>query len=125
MIAARTSPTGTGWELTTMTRDVPPACRSTLTLSTPSTTDLGLTDKNHACSCGTNNHGGAHSDAGEAKTEGTVREHYLIEGMTCSHCVASVTEELSAVDGVESVSVDLQVGEIGRASCRERVSPRV
>jgi copper chaperone CopZ len=73
-----------------------------------------LTDKNHACSCGTDNHGGAHSDAGEAKTEGTVREHYLVEGMTCSHCVASVTEELSAVDGVESVSVDLHAGGTSR-----------
>lgn len=82
--------------------------------STPSTTDLGLTDKNHACSCGTDNHDGAHSDVGEAKTEGTVREHYLVEGMTCSHCVASVTEELSAVDGVESVSVDLHAGGTSR-----------
>ena len=37
-----------------------------------------------------------------------------IEGMTCSHCVASVTEEVSALDGVESVSVDLKVGGASR-----------
>jgi copper chaperone CopZ len=30
--------------------------------------------------------------------------------MTCSHCVASVTEELSLVPGVESVDVQLNVG---------------
>lgn len=81
---------------------------------TQSTTELGLTDKNHACTCGTNDHANAHSDAAAAGTEGTVREHYLVEGMTCSHCVASVTEELSAVDGVESVSVDLKAGGASR-----------
>lgn len=82
--------------------------------STPSTTDLGLTDKNHACSCGTDDHSGARADAEEVKAEGTVREHYLVEGMTCSHCVASVTEELSAVHGVQSVSVDLHAGGTSR-----------
>ena len=35
---------------------------------------------------------------------------YAVTGMTCSHCVASVTEEVSALDGVESVSVNLKVG---------------
>ncbi len=39
-----------------------------------------------------------------------IEQHYLVEGMTCSHCVASVTEEVSEVAGVESVSVDLKVG---------------
>ena len=36
--------------------------------------------------------------------------NYLVAGMTCSHCVASVTEELEALDGVESVSVELIAG---------------
>lgn len=35
---------------------------------------------------------------------------YLVSGMTCNHCVASVTEELSALDGVQSVEVQLNVG---------------
>ena len=39
-----------------------------------------------------------------------LREQYLVEGMTCGHCVASVTEELSAVEGVDSVTVDLNTG---------------
>jgi len=30
--------------------------------------------------------------------------------MTCAHCVASVTEELTAVDGVETVNVELHKG---------------
>lgn len=33
-----------------------------------------------------------------------------VTGMTCGHCVSSVTEELSALDGVESVDVQLNVG---------------
>lgn len=30
--------------------------------------------------------------------------------MTCSHCVMSVTEEITAIDGVENVSVELNAG---------------
>jgi copper chaperone len=45
-----------------------------------------------------------------------ISEHFLVEGMTCSHCVASVTEEVSATEGVESVSVDLQVGGASRVT---------
>jgi copper chaperone len=33
-----------------------------------------------------------------------------VTGMTCGHCVNAVTSELSALDGVRSVSVDLVVG---------------
>jgi copper chaperone len=72
--------------------------------------ELGLTDKNHACACGTGDHASVQSGAVEPGTVAPIREHYLVEGMTCSHCVASVTEELSAIDGVESVSVDLKAG---------------
>jgi copper chaperone CopZ len=32
---------------------------------------------------------------------------YTVPGMHCGHCEASVKEEVSAVDGVESVDVDL------------------
>jgi copper chaperone len=37
----------------------------------------------------------------------TTTTEYLVEGMTCAHCVASVTEELTAIDGVETVNVEL------------------
>ena len=38
-----------------------------------------------------------------------------ISGMTCGHCVASVSEELEALDGVENVSVDLNAGGVSTA----------
>ena len=49
-------------------------------------------------------------------------KNYIVEGMTCEHCTASVEEEISEVAGTQGVNVDLETGrEIGRASCRERV----
>lgn len=41
---------------------------------------------------------------------------FSVEGMTCGHCVAAVTEEISAIAGVESVSIDLVVGELSTVS---------
>jgi copper chaperone len=35
---------------------------------------------------------------------------YRVTGMTCGHCVSAVTEELTALDGVTSVSIDLVAG---------------
>ncbi len=35
---------------------------------------------------------------------------YSVAGMTCGHCVSAVTEELSRLDGVSSVGVDLNAG---------------
>ena len=35
---------------------------------------------------------------------------YTVTGMTCSHCVMSVREEVSEVPGVTSVDVDLASG---------------
>ena len=32
---------------------------------------------------------------------------YIVPGMSCAHCEVAVIEEVSAVPGVESVSVDL------------------
>jgi copper ion binding protein len=34
-----------------------------------------------------------------------------VSGMTCGHCVASVTEEVSKVEGVTAVDVDLASGD--------------
>jgi len=33
-----------------------------------------------------------------------------VTGMTCGHCVTAVTSELSALDGVRAVTVDLVAG---------------
>ena len=35
---------------------------------------------------------------------------YTVVGMTCGHCVNSVTEEVSQVPGVTDVNVDLATG---------------
>jgi copper chaperone len=35
---------------------------------------------------------------------------YAIDGMTCEHCVRSVTEEVAEVPGVARVEVDLRSG---------------
>lgn len=37
-------------------------------------------------------------------------QNYTITGMTCGHCVASVTEEVSEVTGVSAVDVQLDGG---------------
>ena len=42
----------------------------------------------------------------------TAARSYAVTGMTCSHCVAAVSEELSALPGVTGVNVDLVAGGI-------------
>jgi copper chaperone len=37
---------------------------------------------------------------------------YTVTGMTCGHCVASVTEEVREVPGVQSVDVALETGAV-------------
>ncbi|WP_104107049.1 cation transporter [Nocardioides sp. 616] len=37
-------------------------------------------------------------------------QSFTVTGMTCAHCVASVTEEVREVPGVESVEVALDTG---------------
>jgi copper chaperone len=39
-----------------------------------------------------------------------VVETYKVAGMTCGHCVSSVTAAVSGLDGVEHVDVDLGAG---------------
>ena len=43
-------------------------------------------------------------------TQPTTDRSYTISGMTCSHCVMSVREEVSEVPGVTGVDVDLASG---------------
>ena len=39
-------------------------------------------------------------------------ETYTVQGMTCGHCVSSVTEEVSELPGVQDVQVDLDSGRL-------------
>jgi copper chaperone len=43
-------------------------------------------------------------------TPSTYSRSYPVTGMTCGHCVASVTEELEELAGVRGVNVDLVAG---------------
>jgi copper chaperone len=42
----------------------------------------------------------------------TPSQYYTVYGMTCDHCVLSVTEEVAEVAGVENVDVDLNSGRL-------------
>jgi len=37
---------------------------------------------------------------------------YTVTGMTCSHCAASVTEEVGGLPGVTDVRVELETGRL-------------
>lgn len=88
-------------------------------INTSGLTDLGLTATNSgggccgggSCACG------SAEDSAETTTAATtpataalVTTDLAVTGMTCGHCVSSVTEELSELAGVESVTVQLNVG---------------
>jgi copper chaperone len=50
------------------------------------------------------------SDSTHTQTDNT--RDYTVSGMTCSHCVLSVREEVSEVAGVRDVDVDLASGRL-------------
>ena len=37
---------------------------------------------------------------------------FQVQGMSCGHCVNSVQSEVSAIDGVTAVDVDLATGQV-------------
>ncbi|WP_020663054.1 heavy-metal-associated domain-containing protein [Amycolatopsis benzoatilytica] len=41
-----------------------------------------------------------------------IENSYLVTGMSCGHCAQSVTEELTALPGVENVTVDIETGRV-------------
>ena len=53
------------------------------------------------------------------------RHTYTVAGMTCGHCVRSVTEEITAIDGVTDVAVDLPTGAVAVTSDRPLDEARV
>lgn len=42
----------------------------------------------------------------------TTISEYMVTGMVCQHCVDAVTKEISAIEGVTGVEVDLAVGRV-------------
>ena len=75
--------------------------------------DLGLKDSAGCACCST----ASAARATDVSTSAVTSE-VLVSGMTCSHCVMSVTEELTAIEGVESVDVDLNTGGASRVTIR-------
>ena len=47
-----------------------------------------------------------------SQTTNSSSRECTVSGMTCSHCVLSVREEVSEVSGVQSVDVDLASGRL-------------
>ena len=43
---------------------------------------------------------------------------FSVTGMSCDHCRRAVTQEISAIDGVESVDVDLASGTVTVSTAR-------
>ncbi|WP_432534960.1 heavy-metal-associated domain-containing protein [Kineococcus arenarius] len=62
------------------------------------------------CACCTPADGAATSTRSDALSSDGARSSYGVAGMTCGHCVAAVRGELSALDGVTDVAVDLVAG---------------
>jgi copper chaperone len=50
---------------------------------------------------------------------------FAVSGMTCGHCVSSVTEEVSALSGVTEVTVDLASGRLTVTSAAPLQSEQV
>ncbi|MGA2518277.1 MAG: copper ion binding protein [Thermodesulfobacteriota bacterium] len=48
-----------------------------------------------------------------------------VKGMSCQHCVMSVTKALGQLDGVKNVRVDLAKGEVQFDNTKEVASNRI
>jgi copper chaperone len=63
----------------------------------------------------THEHGREHSHE-HGDTAVAFSTELRVDGMTCSHCVSSVTQELSQLAGVKNVNVDLVAGGVSRVT---------
>ncbi|MFH9353790.1 heavy-metal-associated domain-containing protein [Kitasatospora sp. NPDC017646] len=69
------------------------------------TVESSSTEGSCCGSCGT-------SAAKAPATAAAERAVFQVKGMTCGHCVSSVTAELKKVTGVTEVAVDLATGRV-------------
>jgi copper ion binding protein len=51
-------------------------------------------------------------DADEARKEEKMATVLKVKGMSCQHCVMSVTKALNQLEGIQNVQVDLEKGEV-------------
>ena len=85
-----------------------------------------------ACACGQGDTAASDASAGtgsaaeaeiaNGSAPGSLAVEYLVSGMTCGHCVSSVTEEVSAIDGVDAVEVVLKKDGASRVTVRSSAS---
>ncbi|WP_316520021.1 heavy-metal-associated domain-containing protein [Kitasatospora brasiliensis] len=70
------------------------------------TIESAATESSSCCgSCGTNAAAAPAADSAQTSV-------FQVKGMTCGHCVSSVTTELKKLDGVNDVAVDLATGQV-------------
>jgi len=67
-----------------------------------------------SCSCGTD--ANTTSDITIGSAAPSTVDTYTVVGMTCGHCVSSVSSEVGKISGVSSVEVDLASGAVKVAS---------
>jgi copper chaperone CopZ len=61
--------------------------------------------------------GGSCGSGAAADVQGIgVTTVYKVSGMTCGHCEGAVSQEISALEGVSSVTADAKTGEVTVAS---------
>ena len=65
-----------------------------------------------ACSCSTDTTNGTTTTSAGANKAAFDVSQYTVLGMTCGHCVSSVTEEIHQIVGVRDVAVDLTTGAV-------------
>jgi copper chaperone len=80
-------------------------------MCTTNQNDLGLTDA--SCACGTHTHDTARTDPVDTALTTSI---FKVSGMTCGHCVASVTEEIGRLDGAKNVEVALVPGGVSQVT---------
>jgi copper chaperone len=71
---------------------------------TENRTELPLASAATGCGCCSTEASSAPSTAANSDAE------FAVEGLTCGHCVQTVQKAVSALEGVESASVDLVPG---------------
>ena len=63
------------------------------------------------------------ADSRQSRPEGSLMSTtstYAVEGMTCAHCVAAVTDEITMLRGVRDVAIDLVAGGVSALARDER-----
>lgn len=71
---------------------------------TENRTELRLVSSSSGCSCC------SPEASSSSSTAGTSAAEFAVEGLTCGHCVQTVEKAVSALDGVETASVELVPG---------------